>query len=83
MLEQKYKYEIGDLVKLKNTRTIPERLHGLFGIVIQRYDSDKWGQTYISTSDDRMPAYKLKLAVSVGKFDHILWNENELEKVDT
>jgi hypothetical protein len=55
----------------------------LFGIVIQRYDSDKWGQTYISTSDDRMPAYKLKLAVSVGKFDHILWNENELEKVDT
>jgi hypothetical protein len=83
LTEQKYKYEIGDLVKLKTARTIPVNLHGLFGIVIQRYDSDKWGQTYISTVNDKMPAYKLKLAVTVGKFDNILWNENELEKVDT
>jgi len=80
--EQKYKFKIGELVRLKCSKSVPPNLQGQFGIITETHKCGTWGKESILTSSPYLPAYTIHLAVDANYYSVVLWNEDEIEKIN-
>ena len=83
MAQQKYKFKVGELVRLKNNTSIPRNLQGQMGIITRAHEAGLWRTNDILTSNEKLAAYTIHLAIEQDYYYDILWNEDEIEKVKT
>ena len=79
---QEYKFKLGELVKLRESKSVPIALQGQFGIIVETHKCGTWGKESILTSSPYLPAYTIHLAVDADYYSVVLWNEDEIEKVN-